>query len=131
MAIFSTGLYEVDYISVANWKSKVEIGDPVGSVLMLTRIFILFGTSALVNFVLTTLFIPDNQNLCGLNLHKSRIYSGANNKLNVKTYSYQAGYNPIYINLKTEKKGTLLGKQVWDLPDKRVKPGKTLKTRTF
>ena len=63
MVIFSSGLYEVDYISVANWKSKVEIGGPVGSALMLTRIFILFGTLALVNFVLTTLFIPDNQNL--------------------------------------------------------------------
>ena len=43
----------------------MKIGGPVRSVLMLTRIFLLFGTLALVNFVLTTLFIPDNQNLCG------------------------------------------------------------------
>ena len=29
------------------------MGDPIGSVFTLTRVFILFGTLALVNFVLT------------------------------------------------------------------------------
>ena len=43
----------------------MEIGEPFGSVLMLTRIFILFGSLVLVDFVLTTLFLPHNQNLCG------------------------------------------------------------------
>ena len=37
------------------------MGDPVGSLFMLTRVFILFGTLALVNFVLIVLFIPDQQ----------------------------------------------------------------------
>ena len=38
------------------------MGDPVGSLFMLTRVFILFGTLALVNFVSIVLFIPDQQN---------------------------------------------------------------------
>ena len=39
------------------------MGDPIGSVFTLTRVFILFGTLALLNFVLTVPFIPVQQNI--------------------------------------------------------------------
>ena len=39
------------------------MGDPIGSVFTLTRVFILFGTLAFVKFVLTVPFIPAQQNI--------------------------------------------------------------------